>query len=87
MTLGDVFGIFGIVATVLVGAWFYVLSDKIQKRIEYITKYNNAVLIARMSMKEYKEGMRLINDIINTGEKRGTLVQRPSGTWGVDWIQ
>jgi hypothetical protein len=68
----------GIIATVFVSWLVYTKSGRILKRI-------NAVLIARVTPTELSELNRLLEDIERTGEKRGTVVQRPDGTWGINW--
>ena len=68
----------GITATVCVGLLVHTKTKKILKRIE-------AVLIARVAPEELSAMGRLIKDIERTGEKRGTVVQRSDGTWGINW--
>lgn len=68
----------GIIATMFVSWLVYIKSSKIINRI-------NAILIARVKPSELHEMERLLEDIERTGEKRGTLVQRENGTWGIDW--
>ena len=68
----------GIIATIFVSWLVYAKSGKILKLI-------NAVLIARITPAELGEMERLIEDIERSGEKRGTVVQRPDGTWGINW--
>ena len=77
--LSIVLGCVGIIATALVAWLVYNKSSKLFKRIE-------SILIARASKTEYEAVKRLIDDIERTGEKRGTVVQRPDGSWGVDWV-
>jgi hypothetical protein len=57
----------------------HVKTGKLLRRI-------NAVLIARVVPTELSQMERLIEDIEQTGEKRGTVVQRPDGTWAIDWV-
>ena len=73
-----VLAILGIIATALVGWLVHKKTSKILRRI-------NAVLIARVTPTELSQMERLIEDIERTGEKRGTVVQRPDGTWAIDW--
>jgi hypothetical protein len=73
-----VISILGIFATILVGWLVYIKTDRILSRI-------NSVLIARIAPAEFSAMDRLIEDIERTGEKRGTVVQRPDGTWSIDW--
>lgn len=87
MNLGEVIGMFGIIAAFLVAWWFYVLSEKVLNRIDNMTRRINAILIARMSPEEYKQAERLIDDIVTTGEKRGTLVQLENGSYGIRFVQ
>jgi hypothetical protein len=68
----------GIIATALVGWLVHTKTSKLLNRI-------NAILIARVTPEELSEMERLIEDIERTGEKRGTVVQRSSGAWGIDW--
>jgi len=75
-----VLAILGIIATALVGWLVHKKTSKILRRI-------NAVLIARVTPTELNQMERLIEDIERTGEKRGTIVQRPDGTWGIDWAE
>ena len=80
MTIAAVIlAILGIIATALVGLLVHKKTSKLLKRI-------NAVLIARVPPTELDQMERLIEDIERNGEKRGTLVQRPDGTWGIDWV-
>ena len=74
-----VLAILGIIATGLVAWWVHKKSSKILNRIK-------AILIARVTPKELSEMERLIEDIERTGEKRGTVVQRSDGAWGIDWV-
>ncbi|MCJ7515453.1 MAG: hypothetical protein MUO89_05750 [Dehalococcoidia bacterium] len=74
-----VLAILGIVATIFVGWLVHIKTGKLLRRI-------NAVLIARVAPTELSQMERLMEDIERTGEKRGTLVQRPDGTWGIDWV-
>ena len=69
----------GILATALVAWLVYRKTSKLLNRIR-------AILIARIAPKELSEMERLIEDIERTGEKRGTIVQRSDGTWGVVWV-
>jgi hypothetical protein len=73
-----ILAILGIVATILVGWLVHIETGKLLRLI-------NAVLIARVSPTELSQMERLIEDIERTGEKRGTVVQRPDGTWAIDW--
>jgi len=73
-----VLAILGIVATALVGWLVHMKTSKLLGRI-------NAVLIARVTPTELSQMERLIEDIERTGEKRGTVVERPDGSWGIDW--
>lgn len=74
-----VLAILGIIATALVGLLVHKKTSKLLNRIK-------AILIARVTPAELSEMERLIEDIERTGEKRGTIVQRSDGTWGVDWV-
>jgi hypothetical protein len=74
-----ILAILGIIATILVGWLVHTKTGKLLRRI-------NAVLIARVAPTELSQMERLIEDIERTGEKRGTLVQRPDGAWGIDWV-
>ena len=74
-----VLAILGIVATILVAWLVHTKTSKLLRRI-------NAVLIARVTPTELSQMERLIEDIERTGEKRGTIVQRSDGTWGIDWV-
>lgn len=74
-----IIAILGIVATGLVGWLVHNKTSKLLRRI-------NAILIARVTPKELDQMERLIEDIERTGEKRGTIVQRPDSSWGIDWI-
>jgi membrane protein implicated in regulation of membrane protease activity len=73
-----VLAILGIIATALVGLLVHKKTSKLLRLI-------HAILIARVTPKELSEMKRLIEDIERTGEKRGTVVQRADGTWGIDW--
>jgi len=74
-----VLAIFGIIATASVGWLVHKKTSKILNRIK-------AILIARVTPTELSQMERLIEDIERTGEKRGTIVQRSDGTWGIDWV-
>ena len=74
-----VLAILGIIATALVGLLVHKKTSKLLRLI-------HAILIARVTPKELSQMERLIEDIERTGEKRGTIVQRSNGTWGVDWV-
>ncbi|MBE9512951.1 MAG: hypothetical protein IMY77_02700 [Chloroflexi bacterium] len=74
-----VLAISGIIATALVGWLVHTKTSTLLRRI-------NAVLIARVTPTELSQMERLIEDIERTGEKRGTIVQRSDGTWGIDWV-
>ena len=69
-----------IIVTALVGWLVYKRTAKILNRMK-------AILIARVTPAEYKEMLRLIEDIERTGEKRGTIVHRSDDTWGINWAQ
>ena len=69
----------GIIATALVGLLVHKKTSKLLRLIR-------AILIARVTPKELCEMERLIEDIERTGEKRGTVVQRSDGAWGIDWV-
>ena len=69
----------GIIATALVGLL-------VHKKTSNLLGLIHAILIARVTPKELSEMYRLIEDIKRTGEKRGTLVQRTEGAWGIDWV-
>jgi hypothetical protein len=73
-----ILGALGIAATVGLGLWFYVRTGKVIRRV-------NAILTARMTPTEYRQALRLVDDIEKTGEKRGTIVQRPNGALAIDW--
>ena len=74
----DVLAILGIIATALVGLLVHKKTSKLLRLIK-------AVLIARVTPTELSQIERLIEDIERTGEKRGTVVQRSDGAWGIDW--
>lgn len=79
MTIAALVAILGIIATALVGWLVHTKTSKLLRRI-------NAVLIARVTTTELSQMEKLIEDIERTGEKRGTVVQRPDGAWAIDWV-
>lgn len=79
--VGAILAIIGIIVALVV----YRRTDRILKGMDNILKRIDAILIARMSPSEYKQALRLIDDIQKTGEKRGTIAQRANGVWGIDW--
>lgn len=78
MNASSIIGLLGILMTVGLGWFVYIRTGKVMRRI-------NAVLIARMELPEYKQVLRLIDDIEKTGTKRGTIRQRPNGNWSIHW--
>lgn len=74
-----VLAVLGISATASVGWLVHKKTSKLLRRI-------NAVLIARVAPTELSQMEGLIEDIERSGEKKGTVVQRPDGTWGIDWV-
>jgi hypothetical protein len=73
-----VLAVLGIIATALVGWLVHEKTSELLNRMK-------AILIARATPQEISAMERLIEDIERTGQKRGTIVQRANGTWGVDW--
>jgi hypothetical protein len=71
--------ILGIIATGFVGWWVSNRTNRLLKRID-------SILIARTKKEEYSEILRLIGDIEKSGTKRGTVVLRSDGSWGIDWF-
>jgi len=69
----------GIIATALVGLL-------VHKKTSNLLRLIHAILIARVAPKELSQMEKLLEDIERTGEKRGTVVQRSDGTWGIDWV-
>jgi len=76
--VGIILGVSGIIATGVVGWVFYIRSQKIITRM-------NAILTAHMSLDEFSAALRLVDDIEKTGTKRGTIAQKPDGTWVIRW--
>ena len=74
-----VLAILGIIATALVGWLVHTKTGKILRLIK-------TLLIARVTPAELSQLERLIEDFERTGEKRGTVVQRSDGAWGIDWV-
>ena len=73
-----VLALIGISATAFVGRLVHTKTSKLLKRI-------NSILIARIPPEELSAIIRLIEDIEKTGEKRGTISEKPNGKWAIDW--
>lgn len=73
-----IIAILGLTATIVVARLVHTRTSKALRRID-------ALLIAGKSFEEVRTIERLLEDIERAGEKRGRVVQRENGTWGVDW--
>lgn len=71
--------IIGIVATVIVGYLVHIRTQKALRRID-------ASLIADKSFDEVHQIERLLEDIERSRSRRGRVVQREDGSWGIDWV-
>ena len=73
-----VIAIIGVVITIILVVLVDTRTRKTLRRLD-------AKLIADKSLDEVRQIERLIEDIDRSGEKRGRVVQRKDGTWGIDW--
>lgn len=73
-----IIAIVGVITTVIVGYLVHIRTRKALRRID-------ASLIASKSSDEVHQIERLLEDIERAGSKRGKVVQREDGSWGIDW--
>ncbi len=73
-----VIAILGLIATIGVA---YLVNKRTKETLRRI----EAILIAEKTNDEVASIERLIEDIERSG-KRGTVVQRPNGSWGINWV-
>lgn len=67
-----------LLATVAVGLLVHTRTSKALRRID-------AMLIANKSLDEVRQIERLLEDTERSRHKRGRVVQREDGSWGIDW--
>lgn len=77
--VGIILASLGILATVFV-AWL------VDKRTKRLLSHIESIQIADMPPQKYRTLLKLIEDMERSGMKRGTLNQRPDGSWGIDYI-